>query len=477
MSKYQHGVYPYTGDTPTNDNSTVAFASIVIGTAPVHLSEDPAATVNTPILCENLTDCKNKIGYSTDFDNYTLCQSIFANFVLSTVAPVVFINVLDPAKHKKAVEEKTYTIKDNAVTIADDVIVSSLAITKDTEKISAENYITEWVDGKLVIRFVEEQEGEATIGYDAVDPSAVTKSDIIGAYDPKTDKRTGAEVIKDVFPRCGVTPLLILAPGWTTDDEVGAVLMGKTEEINGNYQAFALLDLDTTKTKTRAEAIKEKEARTMNENCAALFPMVKKDGYIISYSAYLAAQIMAQAAKTDGITCKSPSNKAMNIDDCVLADGTSVFYDQEDGNELNAAGIVTIIARNGWYTWGNNTAAYPATTDPVKRWIMTRLSFMWTENDYINFVTPYIDDDLDKDKIIDNATTDYNIKLASFATAGHIISGKISYTAADNPTNSVVGGKFKVCTKLAANIPGEVVENEFMFDLDALIEAVTGGAN
>lgn len=477
MSKYPHGVYPYTGDTPMNEDRAVAFAPIVIGTAPVHLSNDPAAAVNTPILCESLTECKNKVGYSTDFKKYTLCQSIFANFVLSTVAPVVFINVLDPAKHKKAAEEKTYTIKDNAVTIADDVIVSSLTITKNTEEISAESYITEWVDGKLVINFVDEQTGDVTIGYDVVDPTAVTKSDIIGAYDPKTDKRTGVELIKDVFPRCGVTPLLILAPGWTTDDEIGAVLMGKTEEINGNYQAFALFDLDTEKAKTRAEAIKEKEARTMNENCAALFPMVKKNGYTISYSAYLAAQIMAQAAATDGITCKSPSNKAMNIDDCVLADGTSVFYDQEDGNELNAAGIVTIISRNGWYSWGNNTAAYPATKDPVKRWIMTRLAFMWIENDYVNTVIPKIDDDLKKDKIIDNATTDYNIKLSSLAATGRIIKGKISYTATDNNANSIASGKFKVRTSLTANVPGETIENEFMFDMDALIEAVTGGAN
>lgn len=477
MSKYQHGVYPYTGDTQMNEDNSVAFAQVVIGTAPVHMTKDPSTAVNTPILCESLTDCKNKLGYSTEFSKYTLCQTIYTSFVLSAVAPVVFINVLDPAKHKKAAEEKTYTIKDNAITIADDVIVSSLLITKNAEELSAESYIAEWVDGQLVINFVEEQSGEVTLNYDVIDPSAVTKNDIIGAYDPNTDKRTGAELIKDVFPRCGVTPLLILAPGWTTDDEVGAILMGKTAEINGCYQSMALLDIDSEKAKTRAEAIKEKDARTMNENCIALFPLIKKNGYIISYSAYLAAQIMEQAAATDGITCKSPSNKLMNIDDCVLADGTSIFYDQEDGNELNAAGIVTIINRNGWYSWGNNTAAYPGTTDPVKRWIMTRLTFMWIENDYINTVTPQIDEDLNKDKIVDNATTAYNIKLAALAAAGRIIKGTITYTAADNPTNSIADGKFKVRTSLAANIPGEAIENEFIFDLDALIEAVTGGAN
>ncbi len=476
MAKYLHGVYPNTADTEMSDESTVAFAQVVIGTAPVHLLDNPESTVNVPILCESLADCKNKVGYAADFKKYTVCQAIFASCIISKVAPIVFINVLDPAKHKKSVSEKSYAVKDNAVTIEDDVIVSSLVIKKSEETISREKYVTEWIDGKLVINFTEEQTGKVTIGYDVVDPTAVTKSDIIGAYNTETGVRKGAELIKDVFPKCGVVPFLILAPGWTTDDEVGAILMGKTAEINGCYQAMTLLDIDTEKAKTRADAIKEKETRTMNENCIALFPMIKKNNYIISYSAYLAAQIMEQAAATGGITCKSPSNKSMKIDDCVLADGTSVFYDQEDGNELNAAGIVTIIARNGWYTWGNNTAVYPSSTDPVKRWIMTRLAFMWIENDYINTVAPQIDEDLNKDKIIDNATTAYNIKLAAFAAAGRIIKGTITYTAADNNANSVANGRFKVRTYLAANVPGEVIENEFIFDMDALTEAVTGGA-
>ena len=476
MAKYLHGVYPKTADTEMNEENSVAFAQVVIGTAPVHMLENPENAVNTPILCESLNDCKNKVGYSTDFEKYTLCQSMYTSFVLASTAPVVFINVLDPAKHKKAEEEKIYAINDNSVTIEDDVIVSSLKITKDSQEIGAEDYIAEWMGGKLIINFVENQTGDVTVGYDVIDASAVTKSDIIGAYDLKTGKRTGLELIKDVFPRCGVTPLLILAPGWTADDEVGAVLMGKTSEINGCYQAMTLLDIDTDTVKTRADAIKEKEKRTMNENCIALFPMVRKNDYIISYSAYLAALIMSRAAETDGVTCESPSNKAIKIDDCVLSDGTSVFYDQEDGNELNAAGIVTIISRNGWYTWGNNTAAYPETTDPVKRWIMTRLSFLWIENDYVNTVLPQIDGALQKDKIIDNATTTYNIKLASLAAAGRIISGRISFYKSDNPSDLTAKGQFKVRTLLAANVPGEVIENEFMFDMNALTEAITGGA-
>src|SRR5699024_7635003 len=118
-----------------------------------------------------------------------------------------------------------------------------------------------------------------------------------------------------------------------------------------------------------------------------------------------------------GITCKSPSNQQISGDDVCLADGTSIYYDQEDGNELNAEGIVTVISRNGWYTWGNSTAAYPETTDPVKRWIMTRLSFLYIENDFINSHFASVDGAINK-KLVENIITEENIKLASYAAAG-----------------------------------------------------------
>ena len=92
---------------------------------------------------------------------------------------------------------------------------------------------------------------------------------------------------------------------------------------------------------------------------------------------------MKQATENEGVFCKSPSNINIDIDDCITADGTRVLYDGEDGNELNGEGIVTIIARNGWYTWGNNTAVYPEITDTKNRWIMARLAFAFVENEFI----------------------------------------------------------------------------------------------
>ncbi len=471
---YKHGIYAPTTDTEMSGGEPSAMAQVVIGTAPVHMLKDPQSAVNQPILCESISDCRSKIGYSENFEQYTLCQSMYASFMLMKTAPVVFINVLDPGKHCAEVAEKEYSVNDNAIAIDDAVITSTLTVKQGENEITADKYAAEWMDEKLVVNFADKVTGVVTVSYKKVDPSKVTKSDVIGAWDTETDSRTGAELIKAIFPRFGVVPYIITAPGWSTDDTVGAILSAKSQEINGCYGGTAIVDIDSSAARTKAAAIAEKKKRTLDENCIALYPAVKKNGKVLAYSAVMPALIMSQAQGTGGVTCKSPSNQRIEIEDVVLADGTPVYYDQEDGNELNAEGIVTIISRNGWYVWGNNTAAYPSETDPVKRWIMTRLSFLWIQNDFINSNFSRLDGAISK-KMVEDIITDENIKLVAFAAAGYIAAGKIYYNAGDNPDEEILNGHFKFRTALAGNVPGEVIENIFSFDKEALRNAILGG--
>lgn len=476
--KYRHGIYTPEESTEISVQTRTTFAQVVIGTAPVHLLPDPAAAVNEPILCEDITDCKNKIGYLTDFKKFSVCQSMYASFIQNGVAPLVFINVLDPAKHFEKVNETDYQINDNAIVITDDVIVSTLKITAEETPVKNDKYITEWSDGKLTVIFTEEHTGTVKVAYNRIAPEKVTKDDIIGAYDTETGERTGAELIRKIFPKLGILPAIITAPGWSKDDTVCAVLDAKAREINGCYKAIAISDLDTTTIKTTADAVRVKESHIASPFTIPAFPLVKKNGYVIAFSAWLAAVIMLQAAQTADMTCKSPSNVKINIDDCVLDDGTeegkSVYYDQQDGNELNAAGIVTVISRNGWYTWGNNTSAYPGTVDPKDRWIMSRLSFNSIENDFINSYFSNVDGALSP-KMVEDIVTEENIKLASHSSAGRIIGAKILFNASENPASEIAQGHFIFHTQLASNIPGEDITNKFAFSLDMLESAFFGG--
>lgn len=45
--------------------------------------------------------------------------------------------------------------------------------------------------------------------------------------------------------------------------------------------------------------------------------------------------------------------------------------------------MITAINANGYKAWGNNTAAYPSTTDPKDRWLAVRRFFDWDGNNFI----------------------------------------------------------------------------------------------
>lgn len=79
-----------------------------------------------------------------------------------------------------------------------------------------------------------------------------------------------------VYPMYGVIPFVLIAPGWTETDTVGAVLEQKTEEINGCFKGITIIDLDSQTSKTRSAVIKDKQARTVNANTIAGLSKDKK---------------------------------------------------------------------------------------------------------------------------------------------------------------------------------------------------------
>ena len=153
------------------------------------------------------------------------------------------MNVLDPKKHKKTVAEEQMDVVDNQIELPLEAIASSVEITGRLPGNSNQAFYS---DTKCIVEFLKEATGKVTVKYDAVDASQVTKDDIIGGYSVSTHKTTGLELINSVFPRFTKVPDLILCPNWSHDPEVAAVMSAKAENINGLFEAEAILDVDTT---------------------------------------------------------------------------------------------------------------------------------------------------------------------------------------------------------------------------------------
>ncbi|MEG0370293.1 MAG: phage tail sheath family protein, partial [Hungatella sp.] len=346
---------------------------VVVGTAPVNMAEDYKAAVNVPVIAYSFTEAQKQLGYSDDFAKYTLCQAMDASFRVFAVAPVIFINVLDPEKHKKEYR------KDNIAVIAKKaeinevgIILKTLeikdqaeaALTMDTDYIASFN-----ASGGIDITLLSTEKTVAVTNIKAsgiqIDPSMVTENDIIGGYDIATGKETGLEVIRQVYPKFGLVPGIILTPGWSQKPAVAAVMCAKTERVNGIFTCEAAIDIDTVKVKVYTALKEEKEELAIsNDHAILLWPKVRLGKKVYAFSAVWAAMTAYTDVQNNDIPLKSPSNEPLHMGAAVLEDGTDVILDTTMAEMVNSFGIVTAINDGGWKSWGNNTAAYPMIVDP-----------------------------------------------------------------------------------------------------------------
>ncbi len=471
---YKHGVY-------VQEQATKLIApvlgtaglQVVVGTAPVNMLADPAAACNTPLLVQSYAEAVGAVGYNSDFAAYTLCESISVNFQVVGTGPMVFINVLDPAKHSANIEgEELEVVEDVAHLDAVGVLPDTLKVMDgETELKKDEDYTTLFNDdGTLNIVLIGGGAATLTVSGKRLDPSLVTPNDIIGGVDVNTGKETGLEVIRQIYPKLGMTPGILLAPRFSANPNVSAALQAKTKDINGVFKAVTVIDIDSTAegaTKyTDVKEQKEKQAVT-DPNAYAVWGYGKLGDVVYSGSA-LAASLTAYTDAVNGdIPNVSPSNKTLAIGAICLADGTEIMLDQTQANTVNGFGVATFLNMNGFRLWGNNTACYPGNTDPKDRWFSVRRFFCWTANTFILTYFQKVDDPTNP-RLIEAIVDSENVRGNSFVARDICARYEITFNEAENPTTDLLNGKITFHQYLTPYVPAEDIENILEFDPDAL---------
>lgn len=478
----KHGVYILEEGTaltaPITSGSSI---QVVIGTAPVHMVEDPATVVNVPILANSAAEAMAALGYVDDFKNFTLCQTMYATNNLFQVSPVVYINVLDPSKHNKAMETESVEVELLQAKITEKGVIPSMLTLQNGDQtlVAGTDYTTEFdTDGSLLINLISGGKGQGaqtlTVSGKVVDPSVVTKTDIIGSYNVASGKETGMELIRQVYPKLGVVPGLLLAPGWSQEPEVGIALAAKAANINGVFKAMAIIDIDTA-TATKYTDVKEAKENSgfTSEFCYPLWLCFRVGDYIFAGSAVAAALIAYTDASNDDVPSISPSNKLLGVTGTCLADGTEINLDQDQANVVNSYGVATALNMNGWKLWGNYTGAYPSSTDPKDIWFPVRRMFNWQGN---NFILSYFDkvDDPMNQILIESVVDSENIRCAAYAPdkwAG----ASIQYLKGDNPDTDILAGRMTFRQSIAPYTPAQEINNILSYDTALLSSTLTAG--
>ena len=215
---------------------------------------DPAAACNTPLLVQNYAEAVGAVGYSDDFAAYTLCESISVNFQVVNTAPLVFINVLDPKRHSRNLEETEAAVEEGVALLeVPGVLPGTLKVTNGAAVLERDvDYTTLFnSDGTLSIVLLDSGAGAGAstvrVSGKVLDPGMVTPGDIIGGVDVNTGKETGLEVIRQIYPKLAMTPGILLAPRFSTNPNVSAALQAKTKDINGVFKAVTIIDIDSSK--------------------------------------------------------------------------------------------------------------------------------------------------------------------------------------------------------------------------------------
>lgn len=476
---YLHGVRVQ--ENPTSVASPVSNESgvpVIFGTAPINMAADPDNATNKLFLCNTFAEAKAAVGYSEDYDKYTLCQAMDAFFKAFGVGPIVLCNVLDPATHKAAYTETLTVTNGQAVSKTEGVLLSGLTAKADTtDLVLNTDYTVEFNEsGYLVFTIIKDGVTSVNLAGNKLDPSAVTAEDIIGSYDVSTGEETGTELVRKVYPQFGVVPNLLLAPGWSQIPSVGLALAEKCKDINGMFKCECVVDIDcssTGATKYTDVANVKRESGFISEHMIALWPKVKYAGKTMAYSAIYAAMVAYTDYNNDSVPSLPPSNHAIRVSAAVLADGTEVILDIPQANELNAVGVVTAVNMNDFKAWGNNTAAYPEITDPKDRWINCRRFFSWWGNSFIMNYLVKVDNPANY-RLIESIVDSENVRGNSLVSQGKCAGIKMVYDKADNPIANVLDGKIVFRQYLAPYTPAEDILNVLEFD-PSMIEAALGG--
>lgn len=480
---YRHGVYvseiPTAIKPPVN---TEGCLPVVIGTAPLHLASDAAAP-NTPVLCSSYAEAVQAFGFHNDFSKYSISEVIYMLFAAYGYGPLVVINVLDPSVHNVKKTNTMVSLTEHKAVITDPVMLSTLVVKENTGTTTlTENvdYTAAYdTDGNLVITVISEAHADdiqISVSYTALDPGAVKKSDIIGGVDVTTGKNKGLECVNSVFTKLGMVPGMILAPGFSSNPEVAAVMAAKAESINGLFYAVALIDGDTTTVRKYSDVKAWKDKNNVTQRSQwCLWPMAKFGDRLVHLSTVAMGTQVKLTNQHDDIPYESPSNKTAQITGLCLSDGTEVEMSVESANYLNGNGVVTALNWiGGWKLWGDETAVYPANTDPKDRFIPVRCMFNWNRQTFIRTHFNEVDGPL-RPAHVESIVDSENIRINGLVAAGVIIAGYTEFRDADNPATSIVAGIAKFHQVFIPPVPNRVIDMDMEFDSELYKQILTGG--
>lgn len=369
MADYKHGTYGEFAESIGAVAIQSGTVAVYVGIAPVNLVRGFEAYVNAPVKLTDFVSATRYMGYSSNWAQFDLCEAFKVHFnnTLGNIGPIVAINVLDPAIHKKteATTQNLTFVNGRATFESDTIILDTLVL---ADKVEGTDFAIDYdfTKGQVIITSIGEPiTGTLQATYSEVDTSQITAEDIIGGA-TASGEYSGLGCIGLVYPELNMIPNIICCPGWSTETTVYNAMISAGTKINGHWDAVVCADIPVLDGATKVDTIEaakkwKADNAYISERVKVFWPQAKDNEGNVYHASTLGTWLMMTVdEQNNGIPMESPSNKALPvIKQYFGADSTNRGFDQQRANELNADGITTLVFWGGlWVLWGPHTAAY-----------------------------------------------------------------------------------------------------------------------
>ena len=402
-ASFLHGVETIEIQKGARTIKTVKTAVVgLVGTAPISSVKAEYRTINEPTLILNEIDAVKYFGEQTS--GYTIPQALQSIFDQGA-GVVIVINVFDPAKHQSL--------------------------------------------------------------------SDVTIGDINGGVDTLTGKRKGMKAFEDCYSLFGYFPKTIIAPVFCEETAV----VSQMKAICDKIRAIGLVDAPIGTTVQEAITGRGPEGtinfNTSSDRVILCYPHLKVydselDTNILQpYSQRLAGVIAAKDINKGYHW--SPSNTEINGIVGVEKQLTSMINDPtSEVNTLNEAGILTVFNSygSGFRTWGNRSAAFPASTHPTNFINVRRTADILHESVEYSMLQ-FIDFPIDNG-LIDSISESVNAFIRTLIGRGALIDGKCYYNPDKNPVTEIANGHLLFDVEFMPPTPAERITFESFIDIELL---------
>lgn len=466
-----YGVRVTENATPGSAPVTANTGVMVFGTAPVHQTGGKA---NEVVLARSYAEAVAAMGWSDDWGKYTICEAIYSHFRLYGVAPLLMVNVLEPDKY--AGEEKTETaaFAGGQIRLSGDALPDSVKVTDgaETSYAAGTDYDVFFSGGACVIEALPggalaDEAGSVTVAYKAVEFDIADLTDtVIGGLDTRSGKAAGIELADQAYFRTKVLPDILIAPGFSHKSSVAAVLSAKAKTLSVVFRSFAICDLDAADASGYQEAVAAKDASGAFQNVKErlCWPMLGLGGQTFHFSTQLAGLMAQLAAEDGGIPSEPASNRTLQADSAILADGTEVSLGLSEANYLRGQGVTTALNFiNGLTAWGEYCACAPGSSDPKDMYCNTARMVNYVANTCVLTFWSKLDRKLTP-RFAASITDTVNIWLNGLVNQGHLLGARCELIAAENPTTDLMAGIIRPHIFMA--VPGPAQQIDFIVEID-----------